>query len=120
MTYDAASFHRSSQARPVPGGSRHWMDEAWTTPRPTPPASVTGDPVVVDCDTCRARGAGCGDCVVTVLLGGPPQGVTLNAEERRALDVLAAAGMIPPLRLVDSIEVRFDETQGELSNDAEL
>jgi hypothetical protein len=55
-----------------------------------------------------------------VLLGGPPQGVTLNAEERRALDVLAAAGMIPPLRLVDSIEVRFDETQGELSNDAEL
>ena len=26
----------------------------------------------VDCDTCTARGTGCGDCVVTVLLGAPP------------------------------------------------
>ena len=26
----------------------------------------------IDCDTCTARGTGCGDCVVTVLLGAPP------------------------------------------------
>ncbi|RBY82580.1 hypothetical protein DQ238_04700 [Geodermatophilus sp. TF02-6] len=26
----------------------------------------------IDCDTCTARGAGCADCVVTVLLGAPP------------------------------------------------
>ena len=26
----------------------------------------------IDCDTCTARGTGCADCVVTVLLGAPP------------------------------------------------
>jgi hypothetical protein len=26
----------------------------------------------IDCDTCTARGTGCTDCVVTVLLGAPP------------------------------------------------
>jgi hypothetical protein len=33
--------------------------------------------MLIDCDTCTARGTGCGDCVVTVLLGAPPgwQGV---------------------------------------------
>ena len=28
--------------------------------------------MLIDCDTCTARGAGCADCVVTVLLGVPP------------------------------------------------
>ena len=28
--------------------------------------------MLIDCDTCTARGTGCGDCVVTVLLGAPP------------------------------------------------
>ena len=41
--------------------------------------------------------------MVTVLLGGPPLGVSLNEEERRALDVLAAAGLIPPLRLAQGV-----------------
>jgi hypothetical protein len=33
--------------------------------------------MLIDCDTCTARGMGCADCVVTVLLGAPPgwQGV---------------------------------------------
>jgi hypothetical protein len=33
--------------------------------------------MLIDCDTCTARGSGCADCVVTVLLGAPPgwQGV---------------------------------------------
>ena len=30
--------------------------------------------MLIDCDTCTARGAGCADCVVTVLLGAPPGG----------------------------------------------
>jgi hypothetical protein len=69
------------------------------------PAEVVGtDPMVIDCDTCSVRGIGCGDCVVTVLLGGPPVGVTLNEEERRAVEVLAAAGLVPPLRLVQAVE----------------
>jgi hypothetical protein len=28
--------------------------------------------VLIDCDTCTVRGQGCDDCVVTVLLGVPP------------------------------------------------
>ena len=61
--------------------------------------AVTGpeDPVVIDCDDCAARGPGCGDCVVTVLLGTPE---TLLHDERAALDVLAEAGLAPRLRLV--------------------
>jgi hypothetical protein len=75
-----------------------------------PPPSHRPDvvePVLIDCDTCQARGAGCGDCFVTVLLGGPPAGVTLNEEERRAVDVLAEAGLIPPLRLVYGMDSTF-------------
>ncbi|HJE51942.1 MAG TPA: hypothetical protein K8V15_08200 [Tessaracoccus flavescens] len=53
--------------------------------------------VHVDCDTCSARGSGCGDCVISVLLG--PPAVSLVDDEQRALAVLADAGLIPPLRL---------------------
>jgi len=58
-------------------------------------------PVVVDCDTCLVRSAAaCGDCVVTVLLGAPPEGVVLDDSEVAALDVLAREGLVPPLRMV--------------------
>jgi hypothetical protein len=56
----------------------------------------------IDCDTCEVRGLACHDCVVTVLLG-PPPGLTFDDDERRALDVLAEGGLVPPLRLVRSI-----------------
>jgi len=56
--------------------------------------------VIIDCDGCLARGRECGDCVVTVLLGAPPSGVELDDEERAALAVLAASGLVPPLRLL--------------------
>jgi len=56
--------------------------------------------MLIDCDACRVRGPACGDCVVTVLLGAPPDGVRLDPEECDALDVLAASGLVPPLRLV--------------------
>ncbi len=72
--------------------------------RPIDASWGSHEPVLVDCDTCSVRGLGCGDGVVTVLLGGPPDGVTLNEEERRALDVLAAAGLVPPLRLVQGVD----------------
>lgn len=59
------------------------------------------DPVVVDCDSCVVRSPGaCGDCVVTFLLGAPPAGIEIDAQEMAALDVLSAAGLTPPLRLV--------------------
>ncbi|WP_370249981.1 hypothetical protein [Nocardioides sp.] len=53
----------------------------------------------IDCDSCEVRGLACHDCVVTVLLGPPPE-LRLDEEERRALDVLAESGLVPPLRLV--------------------
>ena len=56
--------------------------------------------VNIDCDGCAVRGLACGDCVVTVLLGAPPEGVLLDETERRAIAVLAAGGLVPPLRLV--------------------
>ena len=55
--------------------------------------------VQIDCDTCAVRGPACSDCVVTVLLGPPPE-MGFDDEERRALDVLAGSGLVPPLRMV--------------------
>ena len=82
--------------------------------------------MLIDCDTCTARGAGCADCVVTVLLGAPPgwsgtdpvvvplparpeepdsegaasSGVVVEFDdvERRAFRALAEGGLVPPLR----------------------
>lgn len=51
---------------------------------------------VIDCDTCTVRGAACADCVVSVMLGGPPE--VVPPDQARALDVLAGAGLVPPLR----------------------
>lgn len=73
----------------------------------------------IDCDRCGMRGAGCQDCVITML---QPRNVTgfsgadpsifgadssifgadpgyLTEAEVKALGVLAAAGLVPPLRL---------------------
>lgn len=86
--------------------------------------------MMIDCDRCAVRGLACGDCVVSVLLGGPPEDVALaanasepgssdrhaaytapadwgptgpvhiDAVEVAALGALAAGGLVPPLRLV--------------------
>lgn len=56
----------------------------------------------IDCNTCAVRGVDCHDCVVTVLLGPPPE-LTFDHEEQRALDVLARAGLVPRLRLVQPV-----------------
>ncbi|MGH3385797.1 MAG: hypothetical protein ACRDO1_14560 [Nocardioidaceae bacterium] len=61
------------------------------------------DSILVDCDSCAVRGDGCADCVVTVLLGAPPE-VHVDADEARALDVLAASGLVPPLRMVTPLD----------------
>ena len=64
--------------------------------------NVTGMTTRIDCDTCVVRGLACHDCVVTVLLGPPPE-LTIDDDERRALDVLADSGLVPPLRLVEPV-----------------
>ncbi|MEP6816790.1 MAG: hypothetical protein ABI873_14695 [Marmoricola sp.] len=55
--------------------------------------------VRIDCDSCLVRGLSCHDCVVTVLLGPPPD-LSFDEDEQRALDVLAESGLVPPLRMV--------------------
>jgi hypothetical protein len=55
--------------------------------------------MLIDCEGCSVRDVACGDCAVGVLLGMPPAGGTLDAEERTAISVLAASGLVPPLRL---------------------
>lgn len=59
------------------------------------------DRLEIDCDRCSLRGRGCDDCVVSVLLGIPEESAAwLNDDEARAVDALAAHGMVPPLRLL--------------------
>lgn len=61
--------------------------------------------MIVDCSTCVVRGQGCASCVVTVLFGGVPEpDLPWHAPARpvddvdRALEVLAAVGMLGPDR----------------------
>jgi hypothetical protein len=58
--------------------------------------------VRIDCDTCLVRGLACHDCVVTVLLGPPPE-LSFDNEEQQALEVLADSGLVPPLRMVTPV-----------------
>jgi hypothetical protein len=66
--------------------------------------SETEPDMIVDCDRCQVRGSACQDCVITVLLGAPPGAVELDGAERSALDILAEAGMVPHLQLIDLSE----------------
>jgi hypothetical protein len=59
-----------------------------------------GIEMIIDCDGCAVRGLACGDCVVTALLGAPPEGIHLDETERRAIAALADGGLVPPLRLI--------------------
>jgi hypothetical protein len=58
----------------------------------------------IDCGRCEMRGAGCHDCVITSLEPWNAAGFSaqspgyLGEAEVKALGVLAAAGMVPPLR----------------------
>jgi len=63
----------------------------------------------IDCDSCVVRGLACQDCVVSVLLGPPPE-LTMDDEERRALEVLAEGGLVPPLRRVEAVEAPHVES----------
>ncbi len=82
--------------------------------------------MLIDCDSCAARGPACADCVVTVLLGAPPAlrfsdgsmdsgsdpgiaGIDLDRREQAAIAVLAGSGLVPPLRLVRPPEPAGEE-----------
>ncbi len=55
--------------------------------------------MLIDCENCEVRNVGCADCVVSVMLGDPVETLEIGDRERRALDILAEGGMLPPLRL---------------------
>lgn len=57
--------------------------------------------MIIDCETCTVRGPACGDCVVSFLTipVRQPERTELDAAEQKAIAVLAAEGLIPPLRL---------------------
>ncbi len=69
----------------------------------------TAPSLVIDCDSCLARGPACCDCVVTCLLGPPPpEGRRLDDEQVQAIDALSASGLVPPLRLVTAVDGHVD------------
>lgn len=70
------------------------------TKAPAPAGREGERDMLIDCDGCAVRGLACGDCVVTVLLGSPPEGIALDDAETRALAVLADGGLVPRLQLV--------------------
>jgi hypothetical protein len=85
----------------------HWCDCSSVLSDPAPSVLRTAEgavgevekAVLIDCDDCAVRDLQCGDCVMTVLLGAGSFH-EVDAGEVRALDVLAASGLVPRLRLV--------------------
>lgn len=77
------------------------MTTSHTTPDGPPNGAARPGPgsgsVTIDCDTCTVRGTGCGDCVVSVLLGMPGP-VAVADGQLAAIGVLARCGLVPPLR----------------------
>jgi hypothetical protein len=68
--------------------------------------------MLIDCDTCTARGTGCADCVVTVLLGAPPSWqtsdpVVVPLPERSPRPPAAEDVVVPPPGVV----VEFDDVE---------
>lgn len=58
--------------------------------------------LIIDCDTCEMRDISCDDCVISFLIGPPPERSTLTLAdpEAQAMAALAEVGLVPPLRLV--------------------
>ncbi|MBU6146698.1 MAG: hypothetical protein KGP10_00830 [Actinomycetales bacterium] len=70
-----------------------------STPQPQPdgPHRASQPLLRLDCTTCPVAGHACGDCVVSLMIGPPPE---LTGDQATALAVLAAGGLVPPLRIL--------------------
>lgn len=65
----------------------------------------------IDCDTCEVKGKACGDCFVSFLtipvrdsVRQEPRGRAprpMDSDQRRAVDLLVASGLVPPVRHVE-------------------
>lgn len=69
---------------------------------PDLPATLDEPAVMIDCDSCVAQFTdACDDCLVSYLVGheeGAP--VLLDDDEKKAVDLLTDAGLVPPSRFV--------------------
>jgi hypothetical protein len=55
--------------------------------------------LVISCDECSMQHTSqCRDCVVTFLFDEPGDAVIIDADEQRAVRMLARAGLVPDLR----------------------
>ncbi|MDQ0379883.1 hypothetical protein [Amycolatopsis thermophila] len=54
--------------------------------------------VIIDCNRCALRGRACGECVLSAVVDAPPV-VELDHEELTAVELLADAGLVPPIRM---------------------
>jgi hypothetical protein len=54
----------------------------------------------IDCDDCRMQGTdACGDCIMTFVVGREPgDALVIDAEEERAVRLLASAGLVRDLK----------------------
>jgi hypothetical protein len=59
--------------------------------------------MLIDCDRCVIRDVACSDCMVTALLDNPRRRREIGEEEFRALEVLAGARLVSPLRLQEAL-----------------
>ena len=81
------------------------MPDAGASPGVSDPLRSVAD-MRIDCETCEVRGPACADCVVTFLTipvrprALPAAAQLLDEAEQAAVAVLAAGGLIPPLRMV--------------------
>jgi hypothetical protein len=71
--------------------------------------------MLIDCESCLARGVGCSDCVISLFIDGAEgvNPVDLNDSERQALEVLAEGGLAPPLRLVPMVTQPPSDRRGQ-------
>jgi hypothetical protein len=48
--------------------------------------------VLIDCESCKVRGAGCGECIITLLIEAPPVIRGLGDAEMHCVEMFALAG----------------------------
>ena len=62
--------------------------------------NISARTLVIDCDDCTKRNTeSCDDCMVTFLFKRDPgDAVVVELDEYRALRVIEASGLVPPLR----------------------
>ena len=55
--------------------------------------------VAISCEGCVRRGTpDCADCLVTHVVGGPPDELVMTAEESDVVELLTKGGLLPRLR----------------------